>query len=105
MHVTTRSNTFSIVENHLGRDMLIFCMLRMISDFSKLILASELRVAAALFGIYTLVVGECLCGGLLYWRAFLKKQRSGRRVVRCFIKSFEIRTGNTNVWCHSHMAF
>jgi len=44
-------------------------------------------------------------GWLLYWRTFLKKQHSGRRVVCRFIKPFEIRTGNTNVLCHSHMAF
>jgi hypothetical protein len=30
----------------------------MITDFSKLILASELRVAAVLFGVYTQVVGK-----------------------------------------------
>jgi len=57
------------------------------------------------------VVGDWLGGGgggwgwLLYWRTFLKKQHSGRRVVCRFIKPFEIRTGNTNVLCHSHMAF
>ena len=63
----------------MGRDVLIFCMLRMITDFSKLILAYELRVAVALFGMHTQVIGKV--GVLLYWRAFLQKRRSGRRVV------------------------
>jgi hypothetical protein len=35
----------------------------MITDFPKLILAAELRVAAALFGIYTQLVEEVWEGG------------------------------------------
>ena len=92
--------------NHLSRDVLIFRVLRTITDFSEMILAAELCVAAALFSLYTQVDGKVGgLGGLLYCRAFFKKQQSGRRVVSCFIEPFKIREGNTNVWCHRHMAF
>jgi hypothetical protein len=55
--------------------------------------------------VYTRKLFGKLGGGLFYWRTLFKKQRSGRRVVSYFIKPFEARTGNTIVWCHSHMAF